>query len=146
MPRLFVDTSAIVKLYKTEPNSADVRAVVPSSAEILISATLPLEFRSAFAVLERMRILTAGEASIFVSTFLSHRTAYVEVAISGSTLALAESLVERYGVSNGLRPLDAIQIAGAIMANALEPVDAIVSTDNALRSVAAAEGLTVLPP
>lgn len=144
MPRLFCDTSAVIKLYKTEPNSADVRAVVPSTADVVVSPTLALEFRSAFAIMERMGVVTPPDAAIHVATFAAHRTAYIEVPIDSGILTLAESLVDRYGVSHGLRALDAIQVASAMGANA-EPLDAMVTTDNTVRAVAIAEGLTVLP-
>ena len=145
MPRLFADTSAIIKLYKTEPNSAAVRAVVPATAEIVVSPTLALEFRSAFAILERMGIVTPVDAITHVTTFTYHRAAYVEVPVSNAIISMAESLEERYGVSHGLRALDAIQLASAITAHSDQPLDAIVSTDDVQRAIAAAEGLIVLP-
>lgn len=145
MPRLFSDTSAIVNLYKTEPNSADVRAIVTAAAEVLVSPTLALEFRSAFAILERMAVISPTDAAAFVSAFASHRAANEIVPIGASLLSVAERLLDTYAVSLGLRPLDAIQVASALGAHGVDPLDALVATDSTMISVAIAEGPTIKP-
>jgi len=51
--RLFLDTSVLIKLYHSEPNSSAVKEYVSSSDELLIARITPLEFRSAFYGLVR---------------------------------------------------------------------------------------------
>ena len=57
MARHFVDTSALVKLYRVETLSAQVQAVVQSTDTLVISALTTLEFQSAFFSLVRQQIM-----------------------------------------------------------------------------------------
>lgn len=146
MARLFIDTSALVKLYRTEPETATVQAVIASEDELVISQLARLEFRSAFARLERQSAIAPADAANYVSGFIAAIGQYTVIPLTPAVAASAESLIAAHGVGRGLRTLDALQLACALEANAIQPLDGFVSTDNALRSVARAEGLTVLPP
>ena len=58
----------------------------------------------------------------------------------------AQQLLLRHGLTRRLRTLDAIQLAAALDLRAGVPLDAFVSADVNLGSIATAEGLTVLNP
>lgn len=63
MSRVFVDTSALVKLYVAEPDSATVQAEISKYQQILISQLGVVEFRSAIWGLVRQRKLTSPAAA-----------------------------------------------------------------------------------
>lgn len=145
MARLFVDTSALIKLYRTEPDSADVQACMAQEDELVISQLALLEFRTAFATPVRMRLMSSRDANTYVSAFLSTLSRYTVVDIEPAIAARAALLLDTYAVSHGLRSLDAIQLASALSAHADQPLDALLTTDLAMATIATAEGLTVKP-
>ena len=59
--------------------------------------------------------------------------------------ASAEILMDRFGVGEGLRPADALQLACALDANARSPLDSVLTTDVVLSRCAQACGLVVKP-
>lgn len=145
MARLFADTSALIKLYRTEPDSAAVQACVTEDDDLIISQLALLEFRSAFAVHVRMRLLSSGDASTYVAAFLGTLSRYEVVDLEPAIAARASLLLDAYAVSHGLRSLDAIQLASALAANAAQPLDALLTTDQAMATIAVTEGLTIKP-
>lgn len=145
MARLFLDTSALVKLYRSEPDSPAVRACVSPADELLIAPIAPLEFHSAFFGLVRQRLIVPHEAASFLAAFAADRAQYVVLSPTDGTLRRAQSLLGAWAVNEGLRPLDSIQLASALEAHALMPLDGFVTTDAVLAAVARASGLAVRP-
>jgi predicted nucleic acid-binding protein len=146
MARLYIDTSSLVKLYRTEPDSAAVQAVIGSNDELVISDLARLEFRSAFARLERQSLIASADDANFVSGLNSAIGQCTVIALTSAIAGFAESPIVIHGVSGGLRRLDALQLTCALEAHAVQSINGFVSSDRALRAIAAAEGLTVLPP
>ena len=62
MARKFSDTSAVVKLYVDEPDSADIQIHIEPSDELVISRLTLLEFRSALFGKVRQGTLTLADA------------------------------------------------------------------------------------
>jgi len=145
LERGFADTACVVKLYRIEPNSPVVRMLLGSLSEVLIAQITPLEIRSAFAGLVRLGIISISDAAMYVNDFLADLIDYTVVPLDELVLFHAERLVNSYGVSHRLRPLDSIQLASALVAHQIEPLDALVTTDNSLSAVAHLEGLVVRP-
>lgn len=143
--RTFVDTSALVKLYRVEPNSAAVRAHVTANDTLLLSQTTPLEFRSAFYGMVRQRILSVPQAKTYIGLFDADLPQYVLLALDDAVFARTQTLLDAYAVNEGLRPLDALQLASALEENNKEAIDLFLTTDIALARVATLCGLTVKP-
>ncbi|MBI4028164.1 MAG: type II toxin-antitoxin system VapC family toxin [Verrucomicrobia bacterium] len=145
MARHFVDTSALVKLYRVETLSAQVQAVVQSTDTLVISALTTLEFQSAFFSLVRQQIIDQSHAIQRIHFFQADLSSFEIVLLTPSILASAERLLSRFAVSEGLRPADAIQLAAAMEASSSVPFDTFLTTDSILKSCALASGFVVKP-
>jgi hypothetical protein len=62
MRRVFLVTSALVKLYRNEPNSALVRACLITGDDLLISELTPLEFDAACLAWVRQGLVAEVDA------------------------------------------------------------------------------------
>jgi predicted nucleic acid-binding protein len=143
--RLFVDTSALFKLYRAEPNSPAIVACVTQQDNVLLAEITTLEFRSACHGLVRQGIETPQNTASYLTKFLGDLAQYETIALDRSCLQMTERLLDTHAVSIGLRLLDALQLAAALYAHAAQPLDAFVTTDLVLAQAARAEGLAVLP-
>jgi predicted nucleic acid-binding protein len=145
MARKFLDTSAIIKLYRDEPDSPVVRAHVAPSDELLISRLTVLEFRSALLGLVWQGKMSEHGARARIAAFDADLGSYTVVPITDSILNRAASMIEAFTPSSWLKPPDAIQIATALEAHDEATLDAVVTTDAKQRVVAEASGFVVLP-
>ncbi len=143
--RDFVDTSALIKLYRLEPDSAAVKAHISANDTILISRLTPTEFRSACFGMVRQKTASLSVAQTYIKAFETDLPQFVLLPFDDATLARVRVLLDAYAVTEGLRPLDAIQLASALEEHARVPLDAFITTDVVLARVAAASGLSVLP-
>ena len=145
MARSFLDTSALIKLYRAEPNSPAVLACVAPNDNLFIARITPLEFRSAFFGLVRQRLLSLADAQTVLLAFESDLAQYISVAADEAVFVRAQTLLDTWSVSEGLRPLDALQLASALEEHARLLMDALITTDTVLAHVARASGLIVKP-
>ncbi len=145
MARKFLDTSAVVKLYVNEPESALVQAHVDPADTLLITTLSALEFLSALYGKVRQRQLLEADADARVGLFNLDLPSFVTLPLGPAEFERERLLLERYGKSEGLRPPDALQVAAALLANERQPLEALVTTDQQQARVAVAEGLAVLP-
>jgi predicted nucleic acid-binding protein len=145
MARIFLDTSALIKLYRTEPDSPVVQACVAPSDELFIARITPLEYRSAFFGLVRQGLLSLAGAQAAILAFESDLPQYVSIVADEAVFVRAQGLLDTWAVSDGLRPLDALQLASALEEHARQPLDALITTDIVLAHVARASGLVVKP-
>ena len=145
MARHFVDTSALVKLYRNEPRTAEVQACVGPNDSLVLSGITFLEFQSAFFGLVRQRLISRNDADQRIALLQQDMPNFETIPLVQSLVSAAEVLVERFGVGEGLRPADALQLACALEAKTKSPLDAILTTDGLLRRCAAASGLIVRP-
>lgn len=143
--RRYLDTSALVKLYVPEPNTAVVQAEIVGAGELLISDLALLEFRSAIYGMVRSGRITAADAAATFATFASTASSYTALPMGSQAIRRAQTLLDLYAVGQGLRPLDAIQIAVAEIENQAALIDAFVSTDAVQRHVALLTGFVVRP-
>lgn len=140
-----MDTSAVLKLYRAEPNSPLVRACVAPADDLLIFELAPIEIVSASYGLVRQNILTKIEADTLIATFESDRTNYRIIPFEDAILQEAERLLRKYAAVISLRPMDAFHLAAALVEHRRNPLDAFVTTDKILISAAQSEGLVVKP-
>lgn len=139
MSQVFLDTSSLVKLYHTEPDSAQLRQQVQPTDEVFVSGLARVELYSAFGRKLRRGDLSSALAQTELQLFERDWPGYQVIALDAKCLEEARNLLERY-TSLALRSLDAIQLASAL---AVSKLDAFFTHDNRLRDAALAEGLPV---
>ena len=145
MARHFVDTSALVKLYRSESLTAAVQACVGPNDSLVISGIAFLEFQSAFFGMVRQNLVVKAQAQQRIALLRQDLPNCAVVPLSQALATAAEVLLDRFGVDEGLRPADALQLASALEAHASKPLDSMLTTDAILARCAAAVGLAVKP-
>lgn len=139
---LYADTSALVKLYVTEPGSTEVRVAVQRSVALCSHAIAYVEMRAAFAGAERLGRLTAAGLARLVSEFEQDWETMRRIRTDTPLLRRAGALAE----SEKLRAYDAIHLAAAERAaHALAgPQFRFLAFDEPLNRAAASLGLSLL--
>ena len=117
---LFLDTSALVKLYVQEIDSDTVRSWVVKADEIACQWLAYVEARSAFAAKSRLGGLTEAELAGCREEFELDWTRYHRTAVTPPLLRRAGALSEQFA----LRAYDSVHLASAeYLQNSLgEPV------------------------
>lgn len=139
--KVYLDTSALLKLYHEEENSDSVFSLVQGDVEaIMLSEIAVLEFRSALWKKVRMKELTEKVAAGVIACFGTDIEKYEWVSIDSEIVASAAEMLMRYG-AEGLRTLDSIQLASALMLKGESCI--FVTADSLLRGFMKAEGLSV---
>jgi predicted nucleic acid-binding protein len=138
----FLDTSSLVKLYHHEPGSDHLMGLLGNGIEdIYLSELAILEFQSAMWRKVREGKLGREAATSATSLFQGDRGQFRWIELDLATVDSASALLARYG-SEGLRSLDALQLASALF---LKDRDCgFLTSDTLLRGLFEREGLTVL--
>ena len=141
----FADSSALVKLYAAE---ADSEQVEPLTA-LVVAQIARVEVPAAIWRKQRMGELTAADAGILVAAFEADYYGTPDdpprFAVLRTTAGMLDSAA-RYTATHGLRAYDAVQLAGACAARAVDAgCDTFAAFDIALRTAAAAEGFRLIP-
>ncbi len=134
---LYLDTSALVKLYVDEPGAADVRRRV---RETDVVATSRIAYPEARAALARRRQggITEAELRHAVADLDRDAAALAVVELSAAVARSAGLLAERHG----LRGFDAIHLASALAFGQLTGrAPAFLSFDEPQSAAALREGL-----
>jgi predicted nucleic acid-binding protein len=135
---VYIDSSALAKLYVIEPESAAVeRWLRASTPYVATSRVTYAEILSALVRCLKDGRISAVEYRLQKKAFLADWSALNVVELSSATLASADRLIERHG----LRGSDAIHLCSALWIG--KP--AFACFDQRLRSAAAAEGLPLAP-
>ena len=142
----FWDSSALVKLYVAEPDSAQFRQLATDPEMLLISSFTIHELHCAFWRKELSGAISDGAAEILFGKFLRQIDAgrFKVVTYELKTRNRAIDVVRRcYRTQQPIviRSLDALQIASALEGAASE----IVSPDLRMRNGGGLFGLRVLP-
>jgi len=139
---LYLDSSALVKLYIDEVGSDRVREIVLAEENtIFISGITGAEVVAAFARRKRMKDIADEDYSKLLSDFLlDFENLFVKSKVTDPVVSLAMELANR----RALRGYDAVQLASALVLNS-EIVNGIVfiSADLELNDTAKAENLVV---
>jgi uncharacterized protein len=140
MPLCYLDTSAVIKRYIEEPNSAAFDTFFLSrSFDFVISPLVITEITSALAKRARQRDITSAFASstkqIFQDEVLTGSWDLMEFV--SSTFSQAASLISTLNLP--LATLDALHLACALTAHA----DALATADKQLATAATKSGLQV---
>jgi predicted nucleic acid-binding protein len=110
--KLFLDTSALVKLFHEEPGTAEVtRLVSASGAEVFVLELAKLELLS--AVHRRLRAGEIGESDMatLLDLFDRQLLLFRVLPMGKAVLREAELLMTAHGPREGLRALDALHLA-----------------------------------
>lgn len=155
MTHYVFDSSAVVKVYLTEPGSAQVRALVAASrgtdptATIYASGVAHPETASGVARRERNARLSAADARATVARihndFAGPIPLYTVLEVTSSVLAHAAALVRPHALSGA----DAVHLATALALRASIPAEdtlELVTSDGRLDAAARGEGLGVIVP
>lgn len=108
---LYVDTSALVKLYAPEPDSEAVQALVGSAQVVAVSLVAFAEARAAFARKRRERAVNPKDYRRIVREFDDDWDHYFVVDVTEPLVKRAAQLADKHG----LRGYDAIQLSSAIV-------------------------------
>lgn len=146
MASVYLDTSALLKLYVSEAGTERVVRVAEEAAEgrIVILDLTPVEARSAIRRREREGDIVSADADRVLRRIEDDASALFLVQPSTSAvMEEAARLIDRYP----LRAYDALQLSGCLVVRAgmPEPVT-FVCADARLCEAAASEGLTTLNP
>ena len=145
MARHYVDTSALVKLYRNEPLTAAVQACLATNDTLILSGIASLEFQSAFLGLVRQNLVGQAQALQRIALLRQDLANFTVIPLTQALVVSAEALISRFGVSEGLRPADALQLACVLEANSQSPLDSVLTTDAVLARCTLATGLVVKP-
>jgi predicted nucleic acid-binding protein len=139
---LYLDTSALVKLYVREAGSVRVRNWLKSAAAAATSVVAYAEARAAFARLYRSALTSPSRHRERVARLNADWESYMRVELTPSVLRLAGETAETYE----LRGLDGIHLASALWLRDRTEVECkFVVFDQRLHDGAARAGLSVLP-
>jgi predicted nucleic acid-binding protein len=109
---LYLDTSALVKLYAEEPGSDEVRNAVQEASAVAVSEVGYVEARSALARKEREGFFSTEEHNVAAGSLSSDfRKVYLTRRVTGGVIALAGELVREHA----LRAYDAVHLATALI-------------------------------
>jgi predicted nucleic acid-binding protein len=137
---LYLDTSAVVKLYATEPGSAETERLVTASRQVASSLIAYAETRAALARKFRMRQMNQNEFDARKDEFELHWAGFFKLPVDAQVVRLAGELAERFG----LRGYDAIHLATAdqLYRQTRSPIR-FACFDSALNAAASRLGLKV---
>src|ERR1019366_8479834 len=107
---VFMDTSALLKLYVPEEESDDIDAMVNSNAEIVVSSVAYVEIHSAMGRRRREGSLKINEMDKLLGDFETHWFEFGKVPLDDVILKRAGTLCLKHPI----RALDAIQLASAL--------------------------------
>lgn len=149
MGQYFLDTSALVKRYRSEQGTEALDALFDEAESLfLISRLGIIETISALALKVRTKELLLDDYIVARKKFLgdvSHGNLKVVRLLIGH-YRNAERLIHRHSVSRHFRTLDALQLSVALDLHQQGRVDSLVCADQALCEVAVLEGLVIINP
>jgi predicted nucleic acid-binding protein len=141
--RLYLDTSALVKIYVDENGSADCRRAVAEADLIATSALAYVEARAAFTRRRHEGGLAPRSYRRVIGDLDEDWSTYAVVDVTESVIRDGARLVERHR----LRAFDAVHLASAAVFREAERAEPLVfaSWDTVLGRAARREGFSLLP-
>jgi uncharacterized protein len=140
---LYLDTSALLKVYVDEDGSALVRERVEQAARLATSAVTYVEAHSALARRRQGGDLSPGRYRTAVATFEEGWDRYLRLDVGAAVLGDAARLATRHL----LKAYDAIHLASALrFRSGLEADVTLAAWDDELDAASLREGLQVLRP
>jgi uncharacterized protein len=139
---LFLDTSALVKLYITEPGSERMRAAVNRGEPVAASVLAFAEIHATFARRRREGLLLDTEAEQVRLAFAADWGKIAQVPVGPAVLKLVPSLCDRHP----LRGADAVHLASVLLLHGEGLEVSFACSDRRPLEAATAEGLATFDP
>ena len=140
---VYLDSSALVKMYIQEPGTDVVHDLVLSSTACATSSIAYAETRAALARRHREGIIGTSEAAKIKSALLDDWQRFFVVPVSLAIAKLAGDLAE----SHALRGMDAVHLATALWLKEQQPAPlTLAAWDTRLLQAASSVGLAVEGP
>ncbi len=138
--KVFLDTSSLYKIYEDEADSEELtnRLDKVSVSVFYLSAIASIKFVSAANKQFRVGQLSYGEADELIQSFRDDFGKFTLILTNKLILTSAKELTEKYR-SEGLRTLDAIQLASALHVS--DDLDLALTSDARLKEIMQMEGL-----
>lgn len=143
--KIFLDTSALFKLYHNEFGSGELKNLFQnfSITSVFLSEITKLEFASTAWKKVRKGDIDSTDAKILIEQFETDFKKYSFISIDTIINQLAANCLEKYGKS-GLRTLDSLQLATCIFLT--ESVSLFLTYDNKLKEFLQQEKLPISLP
>jgi predicted nucleic acid-binding protein len=149
LPNYFLDTSALAKRYHNESGSEYMDRILEQPASrSLISHLSIVEFESVLAI-KRTGEIDEQALQIARRRFradIARQRLLVAPPVHERHFHSARRLLIQYGVTEGLRTLDALQLAIALDLRQLRQADVLVAADQRLCRVASMAGCAAVNP
>ena len=136
---LYLDASALVKLFVPEPESDSLNQALLGARGVILSDLALTEMASALGRRTREGVLTKRQASHLLREALQLTASCRHVELTPPVHRRAERLL--LSLPMPIRALDALHLATALETGAAT----MVAFDQSLRAVAASQGLFVAP-
>lgn len=136
----FLDTSALIKRYVTEPGSDQVRRLLRRKVDIALARITEAEAYAAIARAARMRVLSDDDRDRVFEQIAEDVAAARVIEIRQSTVSAVRGLVVRWP----LRGDDAIQLSCALRLHAEHLAVTFWCADAVLANAARGEGMRVM--
>ena len=150
MADYFLDTSALAKLYHQEIGSDYMdRILEQTDSRSLISRLSIVELESVLAVKIRTGEIDQAALQIARRRFradLARQRLFVAPPVHEGHFQSARKLLVQYGVAEGLRTLDALQLAISLDLHREGHIAVLVAADHRLCRVAPLAGCTAINP
>jgi predicted nucleic acid-binding protein len=139
---LYLDASAAVKRYVTEPGTTEVQQAIEASSMVGTGLISRAEIAAALAKAARMGVLLPDEAKAASEAFRTEWPDFIRIQITEALVARADGLAWQHG----LRGYDAVHLAAALtwQEGMGEPVT-LATFDQRLWESAHQSGLLVFP-
>ena len=136
---VYLDTSAVIKLYHREVGSDELLAFLRYYADDLILSMADItraEFHSAF-----LRRVRTGEIPLdpvygVFNAFDHDLRMFNQISVDETVKKMAVTLLDHVAYPRGLRTLDAFQLTAVLFCHQIIPVDRFVTSDHRFLNVA----------
>jgi len=139
---LFLDTSALVKLYIAEPGSERMHEFVTRGEPVAVSVLAFAEIHATFRRRKREELLQSAELEELQLVFADDWEELTQVPVGSAVLKLVPGLCERHP----LRGADAVHLASALLLHQEGLQVTFACSDRHLVGAATAEGLDTFDP
>lgn len=139
----YADTGFLISLYREDDHSAAASALMQSKPVFLLTPFIEAEFTNALQLAVFRKRSTIAEIRMIYESFAQHQASGVfrAVPLSSEVWETAVSLSRRHTAKLGVRTLDVIHVAAALV---LMP-EVFFSFDDRQRKLAHAAGLRIRP-
>ena len=132
---LYLDTSALIKLYHEESGTENLIKLIHQSADdliITIADITLIEFHSALLKRVRTKEIPLNTVKKVFELFQNDLKVFNVIVVDEDVKNLSIRLIDTIGSSTNLRTLDALQLATAIIVNRMLAIDYFIACDKAL--------------